>query len=64
VSSDTEISITSQGLLSMTGTSISIGDATTTDVSIGGAAVTISGPEGAPAGSISVNGATVSLGPG
>jgi hypothetical protein len=64
ISSDTEISISSQGALSLSGTAITIGNETTTDVSIGGISVTISGPEGAPAGSISVNGAMVSLGPG
>jgi hypothetical protein len=64
ISSDTEISISSQGAVSISGTAITIGSETTTDVSIGGLSVTISGPEGAPAGSISVNGAMVSLGPG
>ncbi len=62
------------GPLTFDGLTVSIGGETATDISIGGPATTaltlagttisIGGPEGAPAGSIGVNGASVSLGPG
>jgi hypothetical protein len=62
------------GPLTLDGLTVSIGGETATDISIGGPATTsltlagmsvsIGGPEGAPAGSIGVNGASVSLGPG
>jgi hypothetical protein len=64
IESDAQISIASKGTLSLDALSISIGGPDTTSLSIAGTSVTISGPEGAPAGSISVNGASVSLGPG
>jgi len=47
-----------------TAASISIGGATTASLTMAGTSVTLGGPDGAPAGSISVSGATVSLGPG
>jgi hypothetical protein len=62
------------GPLTLDGLTVSIGGETATDISIGGPATTsltlagmsvsIGGPEGAPAGSIGVSGASVSLGPG
>jgi hypothetical protein len=62
------------GPLTLDGLTVSIGGETATQVSIGGPAtaslglagmsVSIGGPEGAPAGNIGVNGASVSLGPG
>lgn len=61
------------GPLTLDGLTVSIGGELATDVSIGGpatvstgisgATVSISGPEDAPAGSISINGAEISLGP-
>jgi hypothetical protein len=47
-----------------TATDISIGGPATTSLTLAGASISIGGPEGAPAGSIGVNGASVSLGPG
>lgn len=64
ISSEAQISISSEGTVSIDGASISIGGPTTASVSVAGTSVDIGGPGGAPAGSISVNGATVSLGPG
>jgi uncharacterized protein involved in type VI secretion and phage assembly len=47
-----------------TATTVSIGGAATTSLTLAGMSVSIGGPEGAPAGSIGVSGASVSLGPG
>jgi hypothetical protein len=61
------------GPLTFDGLTVSIGGDTATDISIGGPttgsltlagmSVSIGGPDGAPAGSIGVNGASISLGP-
>jgi hypothetical protein len=47
-----------------TATQVSIGGPATTSLSLAGMSVSIGGPEGAPAGSIGLSGASVNLGPG
>jgi hypothetical protein len=60
ISSEAQIQIQSQGELSLSGATISV--ASEGPLSLQGATVAIAGPEGSPAGSISVSGAEVSLG--
>jgi uncharacterized protein involved in type VI secretion and phage assembly len=61
ISSEAQIQIQSQGQLSLSGSVVSV--ASNGPLSLQGATVAIAGPEGSPAGSISVSGASVSLGP-
>jgi uncharacterized protein involved in type VI secretion and phage assembly len=60
VSSESQVSITTQGQLSLSGSTVSISSDGT--LSIQGDSISIAGPEGAPAGSISVSGGSISLG--
>jgi hypothetical protein len=60
ISSDAQIQIQSQGELSLSGATVTV--SSEGPLSLQGATVAIAGPEGSPAGTISVSGAQVSLG--
>jgi hypothetical protein len=60
VSSDAQVQIESQGQLSLSGSTVTI--ASKGPLSLQGATVAVAGPQGAPATSLSLSGASISLG--
>lgn len=58
------VTVKSEAQVTIAAPIVSIGDETTTSLTLAGVEIALSGPGGAPAGSIAVNGAEVSLGPG
>lgn len=64
ISGSLGVTVKSDAQVTIAAPVVSIGDETTTSLTLAGAEIALSGPGGAPAGSIAVNGAEVSLGPG
>jgi hypothetical protein len=58
------VTIKSEAQIAIAAPTISIGDETTMSLTLAGTSLSFGGPGGAPAGSIAISGASVSLGPG